>query len=578
MFDLRSVNTTIFMVFAFIVCLCIFSRNSLHIPYGDGVEYVMMTESLYNHQSPELRNEDASEYINYLEKRGFQIHKIDAFRLATKLGEDGVWLPGYYKSKVNGNWYSYHFWMYSVVCVPARFILEHLEGDIRATGLMTNLFLIFWGMWLILRLKQFTQGQRIILALFLAVSPTLFYIDWIHSEVFSAVLVFMAVVYYSVQRKYLSLFLFSLAATQNPTLAIPALFIFIEILYKNGIKWKVLLLLFVSSFWIVLPALFYKHYFGVTSLISNTGLLQWDVVSFRRLWSFFFDLNQGIILGIPLLLFLLIGFLIYDLIKWRAFKPYLFLVSILVMSLFFMQMTVWNDGNSVIKRYAVWCIPIIIVVFFLRTLKLKRHWFYILGVLVISTQVVAIASQQSFYKPYWHGSFFNKLGRYALSNYPDYYNPEPVIFKFRLKQFELSTTDSVFVYTDEERIIQKMLIKEGSISQLELRGLSKDAVQKLDDELNYRNGYAYVNRSDLIKYGYSQEKDTLIQFIEKNKKNKYVERVKESIRSNKGRLDRIKNSSVKENITLDSALNKSALYIYELELDRFEKYKMFDQN
>ncbi len=563
------------MVFAYIMCLSIFSRNSSHIPYGDGAEYVMMTESFYNHQSPELTKEDASKYINYLEKRGFQVHKIGEFKKVLEMDDNRSWFPGYYKSEFNGNWYSYHFWMYSAFCVPARFILEHLEADIRVTGLMTNLFLIFWGMWLILRMNQYSQGQRIVLALLLAFSPALFYVDWIHTEVFSGVLVFMAVVYYSIQRKYLALFLFSIAATQNPTLFIPALFVFIELLYKNGIKWKVLLLLFVCSFWIVIPAGFYKLHFGVASIIGDSGVLSWDVVSIRRLWGFFFDLNQGLILGIPLLFLLLLGFLIYDLVKKQAFKPYLFLVSILLMSLFFMQMTIWNDGNAVIKRYAVWCASIIIVVFFLRILKLKKQWFYIISCVVIITQVVAIFSQQSFYKPYWHGSHFNKLARYVMNNYPDFYNPEPIIFKFRLQKFELSSTDSVLVYTDDKKQIKKMLIRKGAIGQLELRGISKENVLKLEEELNYRNGYAYINESDLEEHGYLQERDTLIQFIEKTKKKEYLELASKIIQSDASWFESGTTSATLENIGIDSVLNRAAIYIYGLEKERFEKAKGF---
>jgi len=235
-FDLRGVGTTIFMVIAYVFCLSFFVKNALHIPYGDGPEYVMMTESFYNHQTPNLTEKDVKKYIDYLENKNFQIHRIGEYVKGLNMDNDDAMFLGFIKSNANGKRYCYHFWMYSVFCVPARFILGYLQADIRATGLMTNMFLVFFGAWLILRMKAFTQGQRIILAILLVLSPMLFYIDWTHTEVFSGVLVFLAMVYYSTQRKYLALFLFSLASTQNPTLFVPALFIFCELkaVYYNG--------------------------------------------------------------------------------------------------------------------------------------------------------------------------------------------------------------------------------------------------------------------------------------------------------------------------------------------------------
>jgi len=313
-------------------------------------------------------------------------------------------------------------------------------------------------------------------------------------------------------------------------------------------------------------------------LRTESGVLQWDVVSFRRLWGFFFDLNQGVILGIPLLLLLMTGFLIYDLVKRNAFKPYIFIASIFVMSLFFMQMTVWNDGNAVIKRYAVWCTAIIIVVFFLRILKLKRHWFYIISCSVLVTQLAAITYQHSFFEARWHASFFNDLSRYAMNNFPGLYNPEPIIFKYRLQKFELSTTDSVMVYTDNKNRIKKMLVAEGAISQLEKRGISKKNVAKLDDELNYRNGYAYINQSDLKKYGYSQENDTLIAFIEKTKKQNFLKAAEKNIRSDPNWYSQVTTSADEENISIDSVMSRATNYIYQLEKERFEKAKGFKAN
>lgn len=68
---------------------------------GDGQEYVLMTESLVNHLSPDLRENDTRVLDPWVRSRDITTSKYS----------------GYFVAR-DGNYYSYHFWGYPALCVP----------------------------------------------------------------------------------------------------------------------------------------------------------------------------------------------------------------------------------------------------------------------------------------------------------------------------------------------------------------------------------------------------------------------------------------------------------------------------
>lgn len=559
----------------YIVFLCYFSDLGVHIPFGDGVEYVLMTESFVNHGSPDLIGSDATNYMNKLNEMGLEIHRKGEFAKAANIDNERFTHLYYFPSLNNGKIYSYHFWFYSLLAVPARVILEYLQADIRLAHLATNLFLIFWGLWIILNYRKFTWGERVIFSLFLIFSPLLWYIDWAHTEVYSAVLVFIGIFYYYTDRKYLTLLLVSLASLQNQTLFVLALLIFIELLIKNGFGIKNLIKLFFSSFWIIIPLCFYYYHYNDLSLINNEGYIDVNNISLRRLWSFFFDLNQGMIIGFPLIFFLLVGLLIKDLIGKKIKSYYMLLASILLMSLLIMQTTNWNHGSSVINRYTVWCSVIIVVALFFRIKQLKTWIFYTISSIIIISQVFVITMQIDYSEAKWHANHLNNLSKYVLANYPSWYNPEPQIFMGRVSLYELSSTDSVRTYTNDSNEIVKMLIKKGALDQLKLRGINPARVDSLKKEMTHYQGYSYVNKEDLNQLGYVQSMDKYIQVIEDEKEATIKKNYEDRIRSDPDWFDQVKSSAESENVSIDSIMKRAVDYVYQLDYKKFEKSKRY---
>ena len=539
-----------------------------------------MTEAIHNHGSADIQLSDINSYLEILEKRDLTVHKDKIFvtlkRILSNyesnpndsLNNDYLSEFGLFKA-ANGKLYQYHFWFYSMLNVPARAVLGHLKADLRITFLATNLLLLLAGVYFIFSTRKLSVYKRVIAIFLLIFSPVLWYLDWAHAELYGGVLAFLGVFAFFNEKKYSALLFFSLSSMHYPPLFIPAVFVFIQILIKNGFKIQVLTKLFFASFWIILPAMFYYYHFGKINLIADLDYLSTDYVNLTRLHGFFFDLNQGMILVIPAALLLSIGFFIYDLIKRKHLKSYWPLASILLMSLFFMQMKNWNHDHAVANRYVVWNGTIIVAWLFYRLNALKNWKFYTITSLIIVSQIVVIFTQQDFNKIYWPSLNYNKLSIWVMSKYPKFYNPEPIIFRLRHNSYSLSSTDSVLTFVDGKERITKMLVKEGSISQLIQRGVSPEKVKELESSLDYYDGYTYVNKDDLDRIGYRQDSDTLISYIE-NLKLKTPERrdyIKNRIIGSKSWMEIIEKQSVQWDWPQDSVIEATIDYVIRQESD-----------
>jgi len=230
-----------------------------------------------------------------------------------------------------------------------------------------------------------------------------------------------------------------------------------------------------------------------------------------------------------------------------------------------MQMVNWNHGNAVVNRYVVWNAMIIVAVAFFRTLQLAPWKFYLLSGVIILSQAFVVFSQFDFNRIYHHAGTFNELSKWVMKNYPNLYNPDPLVFLGRHDRGMLSTTDSVLIFTDDKQRITKMMIKKGSISQLIQRGVDSVAVVNLGKQLNYYHDYAYVNQGKLKEIGYVQENDSLIAYIEfySVPKQVHFDNIRTIILGNEEWLNKIKKQALETNMSLDSAIQLNVNYVYQ---------------
>ena len=429
----------IWSVFVF----CFFAFSMKPDRYGDGFEYIYMTESFIQHNTPDLQEND---FLIAQEKLKTQ-NNFSWFNNARS---------GFYQAK-NEKYYSYHFWLYSLVVSPVQQVISVFHGnELRAFGITNALFYIAM-LWVVFLYSP--QKYRILLTGLMAFSPLVPYITWTHTEVFSATLVTMALVFWLRKNFKLAILLSALASCQNPPIA--AFTVFVGCVYLWGVykeyrnTKKIDLRDFVitglCSLPIIFSPLFYYINFSTINLIKHLGLSDFSLISFHKFLSYFFDLNQGAILYSGLLLVVFLYYIIKNLLH-KNFKYFELVLCAIVFVLLSLSAPNWNCGISVVLRYVVWTYPFL-VFYVVYNINPEKQTF--LKVLLL-INMFALCSMNNWFKgnpDYLHNT---SLANTVLSRAPVLYNPEHEIFAERLAQRELvQPYPSVFI--SEEGVVKKVL-------------------------------------------------------------------------------------------------------------------------
>ncbi|MEI2395818.1 hypothetical protein [Paenibacillus phytohabitans] len=409
-------NKFSFLVF-FIFSLILLTVSLVKPPVltGDGKEYLSMSISFNNHFSFDLQLQDIQEK-NLVQQKN---------NISTPEELDHA---GFFQA-LNGNWYSYHFWFYSLVNVPVYNILHILHLNELASFQITNSILLIFLMLKLIKSKLFKDFDKSLLILISIVGPVLFYLNWTHPELFSYTFLFLAVLYF-LERNYKGSMLFiSLASLQNPAISVIALSLLLYELFQ--MKFRIfnnkkifidfLVLGMISSINII-PYIFYYVYFGKFSLISSTGFSSLDLISFNKVWSLFFDLNFGLVIYVPVLLFLFL----YACIKLEKLALITFIILIMISLVNATQLN-WNSGMMYINRYAVWYIPLLILGLLplVRNLSNKGKVILAISYLLTTGLVTGYFLKQGDFGNY---TKFGPVAKWVINNVPVLYNPNPEIF------------------------------------------------------------------------------------------------------------------------------------------------------
>ncbi len=532
-------------------------------PHGDGPEYIIMTEALFNHISPEIK---ASDIENYIHKTKYW-HERKTFLDVLGLCNDSTssvlhGSAGFYVAK-NHKIYGHHFWFYSLLNVPVRIILELLNADIDKTFIITNILILILGIGIIYFNESNWKNKFFWISLII-VSPHFWYISWPHPDFFAGMSVFLSIWLFYKEKFYASLLCMALPSMHFPPLFIPTLGILFFLMVKKGFTRKNILFCFLASFWVIVPPVFYYLYFGIPNLIAHTGFLDKNQITWNRLHSFFFDLNQGMVIGTPVILFLFIGFTCYNFLNKRINTMFWFPLSVIAMSYFFMQMVNWNHGMAVVNRYVVWTAPFFIVITAVEILKIKQKFAqYFLQISIIISQLIVIYSYIDYKNTFWGNSAKHyPLAMWVLNNYPKFYNPDPMIFLGRNSKAHLSTSDSVVVHTNKKKEITKMMVKEGgAINQLKYRGISEKKLADFSKKTSYKNGWIYLNKDDLQELGYQQKNDTFINYAENIKFQKLYQQLEINLLNNIGWQEEMKKKAQAWNVPLEDVKHQDFLWL-----------------
>ena len=181
---------------------------------GDSGEYLLGSESLFNHASADLRDED----VRSLVASGRQ-PRIDG-----SLGS----LYDAYRPDRDGRAYAIHFWAYPLFCLPAKLLLRLLgQNDLKALQ-VTNAFVFLLA---VIRARRFAgtgSASGFVLASLLLLSPAAAFVLWPHPEAFCCALVVLSLVLWREGRMTAAVALAALASVQNAPLVLLALFLWWE--------------------------------------------------------------------------------------------------------------------------------------------------------------------------------------------------------------------------------------------------------------------------------------------------------------------------------------------------------------
>jgi hypothetical protein len=207
-----------------------------------------------------------------------------------------------------------------------------------------------------------------------------------------------------------------------------------------------LLLILAGIVGALLPYLENLRLFGMPSIISryytDIGLVRPE-----RLFSFLFDLNQGLVLGFPALLSCIAIVLLRaapaERRNWLMHLAIALLLS-LGLALPPLAATNWNSGAVVIARYAYWTSMPLLAVCLAGLARLDGRSRWLALALALPLQALATwNAMPSRRAPTAH----SRLAAWVLDHAPRAYNPDPEIFLEReRKREDWATHDQLVVH------------------------------------------------------------------------------------------------------------------------------------
>ncbi|MBX3186935.1 MAG: hypothetical protein KF819_07970 [Labilithrix sp.] len=379
---------------------------------GDATEYVAMLESLWRHGSPDLRPEDLDVVRARLaEHAPHAVESLDARR-------------GYFAA-YDGRWYSFHFFAYPMLGLPLEALFRGIRVDPHWVLPFTNVVV------LVLAAANALRGalrvERVALVALAAFGPVLWYVSWHHTEVLTWACVLTCLVALEEGRHARAAFFAAFGALQAPPLVVLAgLAVLFAFLDEARTRRRVLVAALAASVAGLAPA-FYLWKFGVPSLHVSAAYTDVRLASADRVFSLFFDLNQGMLPHAPVTLVLGVVGLSRGLARRDRLTIGVFATT-LVMMVLASQTIHFNAGCANVHRYVVWIIPAVAWLA-VRGLRWRLPGAIALAPVTLGQLALVLAGSTT-NNAYRH----NPLARYVLLHAPSLYSPEPRVFVERTEQ------------------------------------------------------------------------------------------------------------------------------------------------
>ncbi len=389
---------------------------------GDVDEYVLMTIAVATHASPEIRAGDIATAKRVMPF--YFVPRLERLEAGIASGRiDPV--PGFYRGN-DGNTYAIHFFAFSGLAALPYKLLETVGANPLKCYQVINLLALF-GLGLTL-FRYFGNATRAALGLGLFVlAGGMLYWNWSSPEILSAASLLAAFLWFAMGAPIAGGILAGLATMQNPTIVFALVFLpLLNVWQQRSLaplfKPRMIAGLALGGLLFAWAPLFNLARFGTPSIIAKVAA-SGALVSGERLFSLFFDLNQGMIVAIPAIAVMLLCWG-WRRETWRRDLQLLLLCAAATLAFCLPALSVanWNSGAAGVMRYAFWAaMPLLFVL--LHRLRTMAAWPRAgMAVLLL---VQGLAMSLGF--RYSHVEF-SPLARWVLDHYPQAYNPEPELF------------------------------------------------------------------------------------------------------------------------------------------------------
>ncbi|WP_175796560.1 MULTISPECIES: hypothetical protein [Burkholderia] len=461
---------------------------------GDGLEYTLMSQAILDHGGANVTPHDFHEVQLYKGDAGTNVPEISSHRTVSTS-------PPFFRD-TGGRYYSYHFWFYSLFVAPFLFLVKLFGVATPWAFVSTNLIFALVASYSICVWRGVSREKRVLLLTLFWSCGTIPYIRWTHPEVFSASFLVISMVLAHSRRYILSAIAAAMVAQQNP----PALFLVAALLVidfhasyaqtgsvvppvRKMVQWLVCIAVAFFS-----TAFFYIH-FKTGSLIANSGFAKAELISIGRLWSFYFDPNQGVIVLLWPLLAIVPAMVVCDVVERRGgIKRYVLAGALIGASLMLavpsLSTTNFNSGASFILRYAYWAsIPLLFAVVALCSKGTGSRVVTYLAVTIFAVANLAC------YRGTWPSYvYYTPITEKIMDVFPGAYNPIPEIFVERGQHLDGAMNVGNIYYYSTNNGVRKILLngKYRDISEFKCSNgrLARDYI---DSTSPVEQGWIYFN-------------------------------------------------------------------------------------
>lgn len=480
---IRFNNFFIANIRVFTLILIIFSSSFLLIGgfifhpiiVGDGNEYVGMTISLFNHYSPDHRNQDSELQQKIYTKNGITHNLTEGYHTSLK-----------------GTLEASHLWFYSLFVLPVFWVFHILSFNELKAFQFFNILLLIITMVVIYRYDNIIKPKHFWYIAFGVSSPVLLYLHWTHTEVFSFCFVILSLFFgfLSDRRNYfLAVFFSSLASLQNPPTAVLTLGLIILGWRSHSYKFYSLISFIATSSISLLPYIYSFYFFHTSNPQMYIGAASFSFLSWERALGIFTDLNSGILVYLALILLISIILVPYSIFIQRDYRISLIWIITLVLAFASTTTGNWNCGMMYLFRYAIWIIPLFILIVSLITEYNSNYLVsLILLTALISTGGITIGCLIDHRGDNY--LTFNQLSKSVMVICPACYNPDYEIFGERSLYTEYSYEDGFPYFVTYKNNIRK-IFTDNSTLQIIPESERTIMYNRTGDTL--QNGKGYVN-------------------------------------------------------------------------------------